>query len=82
MVYVARAVADVANLPRDLRSQALLKARWSYFTSKPTGILVNSVGIESSLSGAVYLDVVAVHRQRDPNRHLLVVAFAVSWKLA
>jgi ATP-binding cassette, subfamily C, bacterial len=82
MIYVARAVADVANGLRARLIQALMKARWSYFTSKPTGILVNSVGMESSISGSVYLMVSRFLSSVIQTVIYIAVAFAVSWKLA
>lgn len=82
MIYVARAVADVANGLRANLIQALLKARWSYFTSKPTGVLVNSVGMESSISGAVYLMFSRFLSSVIQTVIYVGVAFAVSWKLA
>jgi ATP-binding cassette, subfamily C, bacterial len=82
MIYVARAVADVANGLRAKLIEALLKARWSYFTSKPTGALVNSVGMESSLSGSVYLMISRFLSSVIQTVIYIGVAFAVSWKLA
>ena len=82
MIYVARAVADVANGLRASLIDALMRARWSYFTSKPTGVLVNSVGMESSISGAVYLMFSRFLSSVIQTVIYVVVAFAVSWKLA
>ena len=82
MVYVARAVANVGNTLRDDLIDALLKARWSYFTSKPTGMLVNGVGLESTISGTVYLMISRFIANAIQTVIYLVVAFAVSWKLA
>jgi ATP-binding cassette, subfamily C, bacterial len=82
MIYVARAVADVANGLRADLIKALMKARWSYFTSKPTGVLVNSVGMESSISGVVYLMFSRFLSSVIQTVIYVAVAFAVSWKLA
>ena len=82
MVYVARAVANVGNTLRGELIDALLKARWSYFTSKPTGTLVNGVGLESTISGTVYLMTSRFIANAIQTVIYLVVAFAVSWKLA
>ncbi len=82
MIYVARAVADVANGLRAGLIAALMRARWSYFASKPTGVLVNSVGMESSISGAVYLMFSRFLSSVIQTVIYVVVAFAVSWKLA
>jgi ATP-binding cassette subfamily C protein len=82
MVYVARAVADVANGLRADLIKALMKARWSYFTSKPTGVLVNSVGMESSISGVVYLMFSRFLASVIQTVIYVAVALAVSWKLA
>ena len=62
--------------------KALMKARWSYFTSKPTGVLVNSVGMESSISGVVYLMFSRFLSSVIQTVIYVAVAFAVSWKLA
>lgn len=82
MVYVARAVADVANGLRAKLIEVLLKARWNYFTSKPTGTLVNIVGMESSISGTVYLMTSRFMSSVMQTVIYIGVAFAVYWKLA
>lgn len=82
MVYVARAVANVGNRLRENLITALLKARWSYFTSKPTGILVNGVGLESTMSGILYLMISRYISNALQTMINIGVAFAVSWQLA
>lgn len=82
MVYVARAVANVGNTLREDLIAALLKARWAYFTSKPTGILVNGVGLESTMSGLLYLMISRSISNAIQTVINLCVAFAVSWQLA
>jgi ATP-binding cassette subfamily C protein len=82
MVYVARAVANVGNRLRENLINALLKARWSYFTSKPTGILVNGVGLESTMSGILYLMISRYISNAIQTLINVAVAFAVSWQLA
>jgi ATP-binding cassette, subfamily C, bacterial len=82
MIYVSKAVANVSNDLRERLVSALLKARWSYFTSKPTGTLVNGVGLESSISGTLYLMISRYVSNAIQAAILLVVAFTVSWKLA
>jgi len=82
MVYVARAVANVGNKLREDLINALLKARWSYFTSKPTGTLVNGVGLESTMSGILYLMISRYISNAIQTLINVAVAFAVSWQLA
>ncbi|MBK8209396.1 MAG: ABC transporter ATP-binding protein [Rhodospirillales bacterium] len=82
MVYVARAVANVGNTLREDLINALLKARWSYFTSKPTGILVNGVGLESTMSGILYLMISRYISNAIQTIINAGVAFAVSWQMA
>ena len=82
MVYVARAVANVGNTLREDLINALLKARWSYFTSKPTGTLVNGVGLESTMSGILYLMISRYISNAIQTLINVAVAFAVSWQLA
>ncbi len=82
MVYVARAVANVGNTLRQDLIEALLKARWAYFTSKPTGILVNGVGLESTMSGLLYLMISRYISNAIQTFINVLVAFAVSWQLA
>ncbi|MGE5600639.1 MAG: ABC transporter ATP-binding protein [Pseudomonadota bacterium] len=81
-VYVARAVAEFANGLRERLISTLLRARWSYFTSKPTGMLVNAVGLESTISGTLYVMVSRYVSNAIQTAVYLVVSFAVSWKLA
>lgn len=82
MVYVARAVANVGNTLREDLINALLKARWSYFTSKPTGTLVNGVGLESTMSGILYLMISRYISNAIQTIINAGVAFAVSWQMA
>ncbi|MBK8174921.1 MAG: ABC transporter ATP-binding protein [Rhodospirillales bacterium] len=82
MVYVSRAVANVGNNLRERLIGALLKARWSYFTSKPTGTLINSVGLESSISGQLYLMISRYLSNFLQTAINVAVSFAVSWQLA
>lgn len=82
MVYVSRAVANVGNTLREELIAALLKARWAYFTSKPTGTLVNGVGLESTMSGLLYLMVSRYISNAIQTCINISVAFAVSWQLA
>jgi len=82
MVYVSRAVANVGNTLREELIAALLKARWAYFTSKPTGTLVNGVGLESTMSGLLYLMVSRYISNAIQTFINISVAFAVSWQLA
>ena len=81
-VYVARAVAEFANGLRERLIATLLRARWSYFTSKPTGMLVNAVGLESTISGTLYVMVSRYVSNAIQTLVYLAVSFAVSWKLA
>lgn len=82
MIYVSRAVANVGNTLREDLIGALLKARWAYFTSKPTGILVNGVGLESTMSGLLYLMISRYISNAIQTFINVAVAFAVSWQLA
>jgi ATP-binding cassette subfamily C protein len=82
MVYVARAVAQVAGGLRSQLLKALLSARWSYFTSKQTGMLVNAIGLESTISGNVFLMVSRFLTSAIQAVIYIGVAFAVSWQLA
>jgi ATP-binding cassette, subfamily C, bacterial len=82
MFYVGRAVAEVATGLRARLVDALLKARWSYYTSKPTGTLVNAVGLESTISGMVYLMISRFLSSVIQTVIYVGVAFAVSWQLA
>jgi len=82
MVYVGRAVSHVAKTLRLHLIDALLKVRWSYYTSKPTGTLVNAVGPEASISGTVYLMFSRFLATVIQTVIYVGVAFAVSWKLA
>ena len=82
MIYVARAVSHVSTTLRAELIDALLKVRWGYYTSKPTGKLVNAVGSESSVSGGVYLMFSRFLATVIQTVIYVGVAFAVSWKLA
>jgi ATP-binding cassette, subfamily C, bacterial len=61
---------------------AFLKAKWSYFTGKPTGMLISGVGGEANTAGAVYTMVSRLVSYVIQAIVFVGVAFVVSWKLA
>ena len=82
MVYVANAATDVAYNLRSRMIGAFLKAKWSYFTGKPTGMLISGVGGEANTAGAVYTMVSRLVSYVIQAIVFVGVAFVVSWKLA
>lgn len=82
MIYVSIAVANVGNGLRERLVNVLMQARWSYFTSKPSGMIINTVGTECSISGVLYFMISRYVSNIIQTVIYLVVSFAVSWQLA
>lgn len=82
MLYVAYTAADVTYGLRKSLIATLLKARWGYFTGKPTGMLIAGVGQDANSAGFVYLLVARLASNAIQVVINVIVAFAVSWELA
>ncbi len=82
MREVARAVAEVGTSMRLRLLQALLDARWGFFTREPLGRFANALGNESHRAGDAFT---AVAQFAAHSIHALVylgIAALVSWELA
>ena len=82
MTYVGYATAEVSSRLRQRLIDVLLRARWSFFTHKPMGYIVNAVGGESTMSGGLYGNLARLVAHTIQAVVYVIVAFAVSWKLA
>ena len=82
MLYVAYTAADVTYGLRKSLIAALLKARWGYFTGKPTGMLIAGVGGDANQAGFCYSIVARLAANAIQAAINVIVAFVVSWKLA
>ncbi|MEZ5813477.1 MAG: ABC transporter ATP-binding protein [Alphaproteobacteria bacterium] len=82
MRYVSYVAADVA---RDLRMQlinALMRARWSYFSTLPVGMISNTISMEAQRAGHCYM--LAGRTMAAGVQALVYVcaAFVVSWQVS
>ena len=82
MTYVGYATAEVASHLRQRLIEVLLRARWGFFTRKPMGHIVAAVGMESAFSGNLFGNLARLVAHTVQAAVYVVVAFAVSWKLA
>ena len=82
MTYVGYASAEVSSRLRRQLIDVLLRARWSFFTHKPMGHIISSVGGESTLSGSLYAHLARLVAHSVQALVYVVIAFVVSWKLA
>ena len=82
MTYVGYTVADIAtNLRRDLFN-ALLLARWGFFTKQPIGKVTNALSAEATRAGAAYLAVARLLVYTVQALVYVGVAVFISWKVA
>jgi ATP-binding cassette, subfamily C, bacterial len=75
----------VAQVATDLRLQlirALIKARWSHFTSHRTGHFATSISSEAQRAASAYREGCAVLASAIQVAVYMVIVFAVSWRLA
>ena len=82
MTYVGYASAEVSSRLRQRLIDVLLRARWSFFTHKPMGHMVNAIGSEATVSGYLFSNLARLVAYTVQAIVYVAVAFAVSWKLA
>ena len=82
MTYVGYATAEVSSRLRQQLIDVLLRARWSFFTHKPMGHIVNAVASEAAISGHLFGNLARLVAQTVQAIVYVAIAFAVSWKLA
>lgn len=82
MKQVGYTVARVETDTRLALISALLRSRWSYFVSQPTGKFGNAIGFESSRAAASYQNVCALLASSIQVMVYGAVAFLVSWQIA
>lgn len=82
MRQVGRSAADVATRMRIDLIDALLDARWSYYSRQPVGRLSNAFGIEATQSGEAYNAAAQLFSNLILVTAYLAVAALMSWQLA
>ena len=82
MTYVGNTTAKVST---DMRSELinnLMRVRWSFLTSQPTGRLANVVSVDATRAGLAYRVSANFLANALHAGVLIIVAVFVSWKLA
>lgn len=82
MTYVGNTTAKVST---DMRSELinnLMRVRWSFLTSQPTGRLANVVSVDATRAGLAYRVSANFLANALQAGVLIIVAFFVSWKLS
>ncbi len=82
MREVAAATAEVGTHMRLTLMDALLVARWRFFTREPLGRFANALGNETYRSGDAFIGVAQFAAHSVHAVVYLVIAALVSWKLA
>jgi ATP-binding cassette subfamily C protein len=83
--WATKQVADaVTGVTAQLRSRlvwAVLRAQWSYFTSRPVGVFANALSGEADRTGQAYEAFCQVFANTVQLAVYVAVAFALSWQV-
>ncbi len=82
MIYVGNTTAKVSTDMRAELISDLLRVRWSFLTSQPTGRLANVVSVDATRAGLAYRATASLLSNAMQAAIFVTVAFFVSWKLA
>ena len=82
MRQVGYAAADVATNLRVTLIENLMQARWSYFASKPIGLIANAVSLEATRSARAFIFAAEFIAGMIQCVIYVLVALVVSWKVA
>ncbi|MBX6367083.1 MAG: ABC transporter ATP-binding protein [Rhodospirillales bacterium] len=82
MAYVGYASAQVGTDLRLRLLDALLAARWGYFTRQPVGRFTNAISSEAPRASQAYLDVANFITGGVQSIVLLALCLLVSWRLS
>ncbi len=82
MIYVGNTTAKVSTDMRTELISNLMRVRWSFLTSQPTGRLANVVSVDATRAGLAYRVAANFLSNALQAGILIIVAFFVSWKLS
>ena len=82
MTYVGNTTAKVSTDMRTELISNLMRVRWSFLTSQPTGRLANVVSVDATRAGLAYRVAAKFLSNALQAGILIIVAFFVSWKLS
>ena len=82
MTYVGNTTAKVSTDMRAELISNLMRVRWSFLTSQPTGRLANVVSVDATRAGLAYRVAANFLANALQAGILVIVAFFVSWKLS
>ena len=82
MKHVGYTVAHIVTHLRLTLIRALLAARWSYFTTKPTGYFSNAVNYETNTASGTYQSVCQLISNIIQMLVYSIIVIAISWKIA
>jgi ATP-binding cassette subfamily C protein len=82
MNFVSREVASLATNLRLRMIDAILRARWSYFTSQPSGRFTNAIGIEADRAANAFKQSGTVLAKCMECIAYLIGAMVISWQFS
>jgi ATP-binding cassette, subfamily C, bacterial len=82
MKQVGTTVAQVSTDLRLALLEALLRTRWSYFVSQPSGRFSNAIGMEATRAASAYRALCSLVASAIQTLVYLTLALLVSWQVA
>ena len=82
MLYVGNTTARVSTELRSDLISHLLRVRWSYLTSQPTGRFANAISVDATRAGRAYLVAASFIANSIQATIFIVIALFLSWQLS